>query len=217
MLDRSAARRGGCRRAGAALRGRSALAEAAAEQVDPRPDDRRLGRRAGSRLDHPSRRLARARRGARDDEPADRAVLRARAADARVRCRGQSDRALGRARARATTGPTRITASPSTTTATSGSAATAAARRRRGRGAGWAAGRGAEPPAGREPDRRHAVVQRQHGPEVHAGREVPDADREAAIEQGQQRHREPAAAGEDLRRQGRPTSSTSPTATATIA
>ena len=28
-------------------------------------------------------------------------------------------------------------------------------------------GRRPEPPAGREPDRRHAVVQRQHGPEVH--------------------------------------------------
>ncbi len=36
-------------------------------------------------------------------------------------------------------------------------------------------------------------------------------------EQGQQRHREPAAAGQDVRRPGRPTSSTSPTATATIA
>ena len=48
-------------------------------------------------------------------------------------------------------------------------------------------------------------------------RQVPDADRQAAVEQGQQRRREPAAAGQDVRRQGRPTSSTSPTATATIA
>ena len=193
------------RRAGAALRGRSALAEAAAQQMDSRPDHRRVGRCAGPRLDHPSRRLARAGRGARHDQSADRAVLRARPADSRVRRRRQSRRPLGRSRARATTGRTRITASRSTTKATSGLAATAAALRqaqgRRRPGRARAAGRRTEPPAGRKPGRRRAVVQRQHGLEVHARRQVPDADREAALEQRQQRPRQPPAAGEDLPRQ----------------
>ena len=49
------------------------------------------------------------------------------------------------------------------------------------------------------------------------GRQIPDADREAGTEQGQQRHREPAPAGEDVSSTSRPTSSTSPTATATTA
>ena len=43
------------RRSGAVLRGRSALAQAAAQSLAPRLDDRRLGRRARSRLDHPPR------------------------------------------------------------------------------------------------------------------------------------------------------------------
>ena len=101
-LARARSPRGGAgrrrRRAGAALRGRSAVAQAAAEPLDPRPDDRRVGRCAGSRLDHSSRRLARARRGARDDHPADGAVLRAGAAGPRVRRGRQPDRPLGRAR-----------------------------------------------------------------------------------------------------------------------
>ena len=58
------------------LRGRSAVAEAAAQPLAARLDDRRLGRRAGQRLDHPSRRRRpaqqRARRGA---QSADRRVL----------------------------------------------------------------------------------------------------------------------------------------------
>ena len=66
------------------------------EQMDPRADHRRVGRCAGSRLDHPSRRLARTRRGPRHDHSADRAVLRAGAADSRVRRRRQSRRPLGR-------------------------------------------------------------------------------------------------------------------------
>ena len=45
--------RAGPRRAGAEVRGRSALAEAAAEPLAARLDDRRLGRRARPRLDHP--------------------------------------------------------------------------------------------------------------------------------------------------------------------
>ena len=64
------------------------------------------------------------------------------------------------------------------------------------------AGRRAEPSAGRVPEPGHRVVQRQHGVEVHEGREVPDADREALVEQRQQRRRQPAPAGEDVRRQG---------------
>ena len=45
-------------RAGAAVRGRSVLAEAAAEPLGPRRDDRPRHRRAGSRLDRASRRSA---------------------------------------------------------------------------------------------------------------------------------------------------------------
>ena len=44
---------------GADVRSRSAVAEAAAESLGARLDHRRLGRRAGSRLDHPSRRRRR--------------------------------------------------------------------------------------------------------------------------------------------------------------
>jgi DNA-binding beta-propeller fold protein YncE len=67
-------------------------------------------------------------RGARHDQSADGAVLRAGSADSRVRRRRQPRGPLGRSRSRATTGPTRITASRSTTRATSGLAATAAAQ-----------------------------------------------------------------------------------------
>ena len=93
-------------------------------------DDRRRRRRAGSRLDRPSRRSAScpARRGARP-ESADRDVLLEGAADPRVRSGRQPRRATGAARARATSGRRRTTASRSTTRATSGSAATAATDR----------------------------------------------------------------------------------------
>ena len=69
---------------------------------------------------------------------------------------------------------------------------------------------------GQRLDRR----QRQHrhaDPEVHEGRQVPAADRQAGRAQRQQRRRELLAAGEDLRRSRRRTRSTSPTATATAA
>ena len=56
-----------------------------------------------------------------------------------------------------------------------------------------------------------------HGSEIHAGRKVPDADRQARPEQRQQRHRKSAAAGEDLHRSNRPTKSMSPMATAITA
>ena len=48
---------GQARRAGADLRGRSVLAEAAAESLGDRLDDRPLGGRPGPRLDHPSARV----------------------------------------------------------------------------------------------------------------------------------------------------------------
>ena len=82
-------------------------------------------RRAGSRLDRPSRQPARRQRSRRQPESADRLVLREGAAGARVRSRRQRRRPLGRSGAKATSGPRRITASPSTTRATCGSAATA--------------------------------------------------------------------------------------------
>ena len=82
-----------------------------------------------------------------------------------------------------------------------------------------ASGRGARPLAGEtdESARRRQLVPRQHGPEVHAGRKIPDADRQA---------RPAARAATTSRICGcrprpssirRPTSSTSPMATATIA
>ena len=227
--SRGRERRGGDG-AGAALRSGSPLAEAAAEQLDPRADDRRLGGRAGSRLDHPPRRLARAGRS-----PRRRRTRRRRSA-ARPRRRfssstsGQSDPALGR------TGPGLRLAGLQPRHHRRLQGQRLDRRQRSGpfdklRAGAWRrgtrsrpfdrlrAGRGRrpEPSAGREPDRRHAVVQRQHGPEVHAGRKIPDADRQAAIEQRQQRRREPAPPGQDVCRQARPTSSTSRTATATTA
>ena len=101
-----------------------------------------------------------------DDDSADRAVLRAGAADSRVRRRRQSDRPLGRS------GPGLRLArlEPRHHGRLQGQRLDRRQRPRRaagGRAAGSRPAR-AEPPAGREPDRRHAVVQRQHGPEVHA-------------------------------------------------
>ncbi len=71
--------------------------EAFAEPLDPRSDHRRLGGRAGSRLDHSSRGLARTRRTARRCEARYLAVLRSRAAGAGVRSGGRPARKLGRA------------------------------------------------------------------------------------------------------------------------
>ena len=62
-----------------------------------------------------------------------------------------------------------------------------------------------------------ALISRQHGAEVHPGRQVPDADRQAGAEQGQQRHRESSACPPRRSSIPRPTNCTSPTATATIA
>src|SRR5712691_8412676 len=53
---RKQGRHAGPNRPGAQIRGRSAVAEAAAQPLAARHDHRRLGRRAGPRLDHPSRR-----------------------------------------------------------------------------------------------------------------------------------------------------------------
>ena len=65
-------------------------------------------------------------------------------------------------------------------------------------------GRGQQPTAARCPADESKMGggarARQHGPEVHAERQVPDADRQAQPEQGQQRHRESEAAGENAGR-----------------
>ena len=84
-------------RAGAALRSRSAVAQAPAQPLAVRLDDRRVGRRGGQRLDHPSRRrrAARQRKGTRT-ESADRRVLPHGAADTRVRSGRQPGALLGR-------------------------------------------------------------------------------------------------------------------------
>ena len=108
------------------VRGRSVLAEAAAQRLAARHGDRRLGRRAGPYLDHPPQlRDAAQQREGRGAQSADRRVLQAGAAGAGIRSGRQSGAPLGRPGARATNGRSRTTASTSTTRATSGSAATA--------------------------------------------------------------------------------------------
>ena len=64
---------------GAAVRGRSDVPEAAAERLVSGPDDRPVGRRAGSRLDRASARRARRRRRRVEPDAADRRVLQHRA------------------------------------------------------------------------------------------------------------------------------------------
>ena len=144
-------------------------------------------------------RHARSQRGARDDESADREMLRAGSAGSRIRSGRATWSHTGAARDRDTTGRSRITESPSITKATSGSAATG------GPGA-WRGSRARRRPRPgrkrRKPGRRHPrLLQRQHGSEVHPEWKLPDADRQARPEQRQQRRREPSAAGQDLRRQ----------------
>ncbi len=100
------------------------MAQAAAEPLAARHDDRRVGRRPGPHLDHPSQLGDAARQRARA-----RAEGRASAAAARrpswCSTRRATSCARGAARARATSGRSRTTASTWTTRATSGSAATA--------------------------------------------------------------------------------------------
>ena len=109
----------------AAVRGRSVLAEAAAEPLGARLDDRRLGRLARSRLDHPPPAIAERRnRSERGQEHAVGHVLHAGSERHRARRGKATWRARGAAPARATTGRRRTTASPSITWTTSGSAAT---------------------------------------------------------------------------------------------
>ena len=86
----------------------------------------------------------------------------------------------------------------------------------------WIGGNGRGPqPKGEAPvegaGSASRAVQGQRNSKVHAGRKVPDADRQARPEQGQQRYRQSEGSRQDVRRSARPTNCTSPTATATIA
>ena len=109
----------------AAVRGGSALAEAAAESLGHRVDGRRHRRFARPRLDHPHALVVERSRGESRRAHAGRRMLHAGAARARVRCATATSSARGAGPATATTGRRRITASPSTRWTTSGSAATA--------------------------------------------------------------------------------------------
>ena len=116
------------RRHGAPLRSRSAVAEAAAQSLGARPDDRPRHRCQ----DHVWI-VHRANRSAPNEAAASRIRPPPRAASRRRRCSSSIRRATwsatGAVRARATTGRSRITASRSITRATSGSAATSAPTR----------------------------------------------------------------------------------------
>ena len=116
-------------RRSAALRGRSVLAEAAAEPLGARQRHRRLGRLHRHRLDRPPR-LGDARRQREGAGAEAGRLLRRRAADARLRQAGQPGPATGAVPAPGYDWPSRTTASSSITPAWSGSAATAPATRR---------------------------------------------------------------------------------------
>ena len=92
---RSRSRKRRAARAGAALRGRSVLAQADAEPLGARQRHRRLGRRAGQRLDRAPQ-LGDARRDREGARAEGRRMLCGRAADPGVRQAGQSRPALGR-------------------------------------------------------------------------------------------------------------------------
>ena len=182
----SAARPG--TRAGAALRSRSVLAEAAAEPLGARA---RRSASASTRSDHVW-----------IVHRADTLDRRTKSAPTRIRrpatcCApappvlefdpaGQPRRRTGAARPRATSGRRRTTASPSTTRTTSGSAATATSD-------------------------SHILkfTQRRQVPRCRSAR--------PGRRNGQQRHRELRPRRQDLRRSARRTRRTSPTATATSA
>ena len=86
---------------GAAVRGRSAVAEAAAQQLAAGLDHRRVGGRAGQHLGHPSRRQRAAQqRARRRTQSADRRVLPHGAAHPRLRQGRQPHQVMGRARRR---------------------------------------------------------------------------------------------------------------------
>ena len=125
-LERAAVGAGEGRVHGAALRSRSAVAEAAAEPLGARPGDRR--RRSTRRITSGSSiatTCSTPNEAAAEPEPADRVVLRQGAAGPRVRSGRQRRRPLGRPGRGLRLARRRTTASPSTTRATSGSAATA--------------------------------------------------------------------------------------------
>ena len=82
--------------AGAEVRGRSGVAEAASQQLGARQCDRRVGRRAGQRLDRPSQRHRRCQRRRSLRESADGRVLSPRAAGPQVQPGRRRRRLLGR-------------------------------------------------------------------------------------------------------------------------
>ena len=143
------------------------MAEAAAESLAARIDHRRMGRRPGQRLDHPSR-LRDAERQREGAGAQSRRVLPRRAAGARVRPGRQPGPGLGR---------------PG----------------RRLRVAGIQS-RHPRRLQGQRLDRRQRR-QGRAGPEVHQGRQVPDAGRPLRQERRQQRSRELRPRRQDL---GRP-------------
>ena len=195
--------------AGADLRSRSVLAEAAAEPLGDRLDDRPLGGRAGQRLDDPSPEHGRGQlQGGRHHGR---------------RRQGQRRRgAAGRAPAAAAADPTPIgecckVAPPVLVYDQAGNLVKSWGGPGQGlRLAGQQSrhhGRSRRATSG-SPATAHKDTQILKFDER---RQVPASDRQARRAQRQQRHRELLAADEDLGRRRRPTRSTSPTATATAA
>ena len=149
------------------LRGRSALAQAAAEPLGARHDDRRLGRRPGQRLDHPPRRRPRSNANERALELKVGECCTAAPPVLVFDQAGNLVRSWG--------GP--------------------------GQGYEWPESQPRHPRRlqGQRLDRR----QRREGrapAQVHQGRQVPDAGRQARRRQGQQRPRELRPRGQDLGR-----------------
>ena len=206
-------------RAGAAIRSRSAVAEAAARTsgFSARRSASRSTRRITSGSSIAPARSSRARCTPRR--------IRRRRSAARRRRRFSSSTppatwsATGAVPGKATTGRTRITASPSTTRATSGSAATAAALRRLRAGA---RGRG-QPAAGQnrqQDESQIGGVQSFNDNMVlkfTQRRQVPDADREAAARARAATTSPTSGCRRRPSSTRRPTSCTSPTATAITA
>ena len=158
------------------------------------------GRCAGPRLDHSSRRLARSQRGARDDESADREMLRAGSAGSRVRSAGQPGRALGRQ-------GTRLRLAGVEPRHHGRLQRQRLDRRQRPGPGAWRGSRARRRAAAR-PSHDESQAGGTQGYfndsmvlKFTQGRKVPDADRQARPEQGQQRRREPPAAGQDVRGQ----------------
>ena len=182
------------RRAGADVRGRSLLAEAATESLGARRRGGRLGRRAGPRLDGSSRRQPEHPQGAGNETALQRDVLRDRAARAGVRPEGHAAAALGTRTERSVDGP----------------------------GARHPHRPQEQRVAGRRRRRRFPDPEVHDGRQVRdAGRQerrAPPRRRRPPDQRSQQpRHGELRPADEDRRRSRRPTRPTCPTATSITA